>query len=101
MNSKTIFELAWGGSGTSQRFYGGQRFFPPHKYNDAVVMAAHWIKALDGDPEIWAGWVHLKRLPAGVDGAVIVDGCGVIGWTKTSNETPTTAGFATEAEALR
>lgn len=81
---KTIYELTYGSnSGT-----GEARYFDPFEQSDAAVRTAERILELDRDEAVWAGWVHLKRLPD----SIYPEGMTLISWTKTSNERPTAEG---------
>jgi hypothetical protein len=95
MNSKFIYEVAWGGSGVTLEYAGGKRFFPQHKMVDALVMIAHKIVALDADPLLGAAWAQLSLIEFSENRKSEIQ----LGWTKCSNERPTTAGFKTEHEA--
>ena len=84
MNDRTIYELTHGSnSGT-----GEARYFDPFEQCDAAVRTAERILELDRDEAVWAGWVHLKRLPD----SIYPEGMTLISWTKTSNERPTAEG---------
>ena len=77
----TQFELAWG----SDRGSSGARYFEAFESSDAAVRFAERVLELDSNPAVGGGWVHLKQL----------DGSGerfILGWTKTSNERPTSEG---------
>ena len=87
MNDRTIYELTHGSnSGT-----GEARYFDPFEQCDAAVRTAERILELDRDEAVWAGWVHLKRLPD----SIYPEGMTLISWTKTSNERPTAEGRLT------
>ena len=84
--SKTIYELTYGSNcGT-----GEPRYFDPFEQCDAAVRTAERIIELDRDDSVWAGWVHLKRLPD----SIYPEGLCLIAWTKCSNERPTSEGRA-------
>lgn len=81
---KTIYELTYGSNAGT----GEARYFDPFELPDAAVRTAERILELDRDDAVWAGWVHLKRLPD----SIYPDGHCLIAWTKTSNERPTSKG---------
>jgi hypothetical protein len=93
---KFAYEVSWGGSGSNLEYEGGKRFFPQHKYVDALVMVAHRILQLDGDPLLGAAWVNMILLEFSEDNK----STGYLGWTKCSNERPTSGGFKTADEAM-
>lgn len=95
MNSKCIYEVAWGGSGANLEYAGGKRFFPQHKLIDAQVMVAHKLVALNADPLLGAAWAQLTLIEFSENRKSEI----LLGWTKCSNERPTSAGFKTEDEA--
>lgn len=84
----TIYELSWGASGhiPEQR-----RYFPPDRQTDAVVRLSERVLEMDRNPEIWAAWAALKRLPDSIN----PEGMTLVHWTKTSDERPTDEGSET------
>lgn len=81
---KTIYELTFG----SNTGTGAARYFDPFEQCDSAVRTAERILELDRDESVWAGWVHLKRLPD----SIYPEGLTLISWTKCSNERPTSEG---------
>lgn len=74
------FMVSWGSvHGTDSRR------FDAFENNDAVTRFAERVLELDRDPLVSAGWVHLHQ----VDGE---EERHLIGWTKTSDERPTSEG---------
>ena len=81
--NQTIYKLSWGGGVDT-----GIRYFDVNHQCDAYVRLAEHITALDQSPTLSAAWVHLERLPD----TVFPEGMGLVNWTKTSDERPTSDG---------
>lgn len=88
----TIYQLVWGASGYSAEQV---RYFSPEHLSDAAVRFSELVLELDREPSVWAGYVHLNRLPD----SICPDGAGMLAWTKTSDERPTVEG-ETSPEAV-
>ena len=84
------YELRYGAAGVIAEQV---RLFPMSKSNDATTRFAQVVAQLDADPEVGAGYVHLRQVKTEAGQAdPLLREAHIIGWTKTSNETPTTAG---------
>ena len=75
----TKYELSWGAHGVISPT--GCEFTAPHG-NDAVTRFAEKVVELDRNPDVSAGWVHLKQTHPDR----------LMAWTKTSDESPTSEG---------
>lgn len=87
----TIYELCWGAGGVIPET---KRYFQAHKSPDHLTRFAEVVVMMDRDPAISAAYAHLKQL----DGDNVT---WIAGWTKVSDERPTTAGFDTLEKAQK
>lgn len=87
----TIYKLTWGAADFIQR---QERFFSHDRLSDAVVRLSERVLEMDRNPDIWAAYASIERLPD----KCFPNGLHIIGWTKTSDERPTIEGEMT-AEA--
>ena len=92
MATTIVFKLSWGDNGHPN----SERFFPGSLLNDAAVGFSTQVMRLDSDPQVCAAWVRLEVVPD----SLLPRGQHMLAWTKTSNERPTSLGYATEEEAL-
>jgi hypothetical protein len=86
----TTYELTWGCNGKPTQ----TRYFDQFEQCDAVVRLSERVLEMDRDPEIYAAYASLKRLPD----SIYPEGECLVAWTKTSDERPTAEG-ATEIPA--
>lgn len=84
------YELRYGAAGVIAEQV---RLFPMVNRNDAVTRFAQVVAQLDADPEVKCGYARLGQVKTEAGEAdPLLREVGIISWTKTSNETPTTAG---------
>lgn len=80
----TIYELSYGSNGQETVV----RYFDADEGCDCIVRLSEAVVRMDQDPDIWAAWASLKRLPD----SIYPDGLHMASWTKTSDERPTSKG---------